>query len=308
METEAKRITNLQNNIAFLTKENEVERLKNKNILAQKEIEIRQANFKLLIMLGTIFLVLVISFIVLLRLKKKNIQKERDLYKQYLSAKNKLLTDVAHELRTPLTGLKLQVEALRCNIEDDIPLSYQTLDNKLEDMNNLISDINILAHSDQGSLTLTLKDEILTNYLDNWQQEYKHLVEKNNLTWQYKNTLEKNFSLNCDIIKVKQLLNNVIHNSITYTNKPGNVSFSIYKNKGLVYLEIEDSTPSVPEDKLELIFDRLYRIEQSRSRVTGGSGLGLSICKSLVETQHGTISAEQSKFQGLKIIISFPSK
>jgi len=73
-------------------------------------------------------------------------------------------------------------------------------------------------------------------------------------------------------------------------------------------LSIEDSAPAVPDKDLTAIFERLYRIENSRSRETGGSGLGLAICKSLITAHNGTIHAEQSSFGGLKIAISLPLK
>jgi len=220
--------------------------------------------------------------------------------------KNKLLADVSHELRTPLTVLKLQVESLQHNLDDDVGASYQALDEKLSDIGRLISDIYQLAQSDIGALELNLDDLEFPEAVNDWVKEFELLVRSNNLSWQFKNQLPQTVSINADINRIKQVLANLINNSVKYTDKPGKVCLSVYSKDSQLYITIEDSSPSVPANLQSQIFERLYRVEESRSRETGGSGLGLAICKSLIEAHNGIITASTSDQGGLTVTIQIP--
>jgi len=265
-------------------------------------------------------LILVLVLIYLLhkaRLNKIIIhqQKENDreiaieraqLMTELVENKNKLLADVSHELRTPLTVLKLQVESLQHNLDDDVGASYQALDEKLSDIGRLISDIYQLAQSDIGALELNLDDLEFPEAVNDWVKEFELLVRSNNLSWQFKNQLPQTVSINADINRIKQVLANLINNSVKYTDKPGKVCLSVYSKDSQLYITIEDSSPSVPANLQSQIFERLYRVEESRSRETGGSGLGLAICKSLIEAHNGIITASTSNQGGLTVTIQIP--
>jgi len=112
--------------------------------------------------------------------------------------------------------------------------------------------------------------------------------------------------VNFDRERIKQIFINLLTNSIKYTNKPGKVCLNVSVENKKLKLTIEDSAPSVSDNDLTNIFERLYRVESSRSRETGGSGLGLAICKSLIEEHNGKIYAEQSRLGGLKITMELP--
>ncbi len=229
-----------------------------------------------------------------------------ELMSELVENKNKLLADVSHELRTPLTVLKLQVESLQHNLDDDVEASYQALEEKLSDIGRLISDIYQLAKSDIGALELNFCDLEFPETIDSWINEFELLVTSNNLAWQFNNKLDLSVSINADEDRMKQILSNLINNSVKYTDKPGKVTLSIKSSEKEVFITIEDSSPSVPTELQSQIFERLYRVEESRSRQTGGSGLGLAICMSLVEAHNGIITAETSNIGGLKITIAIP--
>ncbi len=220
--------------------------------------------------------------------------------------KDKLLADVSHELRTPLTVLKLQIESLQHNLEDDVQASYQEIDNKLTDIGTLINDIYQLAQSDIGALKLQLSNEDISTLLNTWQTEFQLLVNNHALTYQFDNQLRHSVNLVLDTSRVKQVLTNLLHNSCSYTDAPGKILMTLSSDENSVYLSIEDSSPSVPVEEQDLIFERLYRVEQSRSRATGGSGLGLAICRSIIEAHNSLITAKPSPLGGLKIQITIP--
>lgn len=238
--------------------------------------------------------------------KRKYLKLKADISHKLLESKNQVFSDLSHELRTPISVLKLQVESLQHELDDNIQSSYQAIQNKLFDMEKLISDVGLLAQSDTGEMNLELCETPISERLEYWSDEFERLITSNDLHWQYENLVPINILINADASRLKQVLSNVLMNSVKYTTKPGTVSFSSAIMGKELYIVIEDSSPSVPEDQYINIFERLYRIESSRSRVTGGSGLGLAICKSLLEGHKGEISAENSALQGLKIIIKLP--
>jgi len=233
-------------------------------------------------------------------------QEKSQLLEELIQKKNQILADVSHELNTPLTVLKLQVESLKDNIEEDVQVTYDALDNKLDDIQNLIDDINQLAQSDVGALVLNFQQFDLNETLQHWQNELTQFVKQNKLSFEINKDLPSELMVNLDRDRIKQVFINLLTNSIKYTEKPGKVHLvATIKNDALL-LTIEDSAPSVSNKDLITIFERLYRAENSRSRATGGSGLGLAICKSLIEAHGGNIHAEQSGLGGLKIVISLP--
>jgi two-component system sensor histidine kinase BaeS len=109
-----------------------------------------------------------------------------------------------------------------------------------------------------------------------------------------------------DEIRLKQVFSNLIENALRYMNTPGMLTISQNQTDGNLVIIFEDSGPGVPQDALLHLFDRLYRADPSRNRKTGGSGIGLSICKTIIDGHNGTITAENVEGGGLKIQISLP--
>ena len=106
--------------------------------------------------------------------------------------------------------------------------------------------------------------------------------------------------------RLNQLFANLFENSLRYTDAGGKLAVGLCLSEEQAIIEFQDSTPGVPEKELDRLFERLYRVEGSRSRTSGGAGLGLAICKNIVEAHEGTISAHQSPLGGLLIRITFP--
>ena len=229
------------------------------------------------------------------------------LYKDALSQKDQLLADVSHELRTPLTSLKLQVDALQHNIVKDVDASYEKLGSKIMDINRLISDIYELAQSDTGTLHLNMIECDVATRFGQWADELKEFVNAKGFKFESHLDL-KQIQVEMDPERIKQVVCNLISNSCFYTDKPGMIRLVAQEYDGGLKVLVEDTSPSVERDKLGKIFTRLYRVEKSRSRQTGGSGLGLSICKSLVELHGGKIRAEQSSIGGLCVYFTIPTK
>jgi len=223
-----------------------------------------------------------------------------------LLKKNQLLADVSHELRTPLTVLQIEIETLQHDFSDDVQESYKALRKKVSDMNNLIDDISELAKSDIGALKFNFSTEQIKPLLSTFELELKRFVTAKGYQWRSNIILDDDLQLELDKIKIKQLLINLISNSIKYTNAGGEIELEISQTSQYLMIKVNDSAPTVSIDNLEKIFERLFRVESSRCRATGGSGLGLSICKSIVQAHQGEIFALQSPLGGISIVIKLP--
>ena len=107
--------------------------------------------------------------------------------------------------------------------------------------------------------------------------------------------------------RLQQLIYNLLENTRRYTDSPGQLVISTQFKNGQLSIVLEDSAPSVPAESLPHLFERLYRVESSRNRATGGAGLGLSICYNIVNAHHGSICAVPSTLGGVAIHIQLPT-
>lgn len=239
--------------------------------------------------------------------QNRKIAAERaQMLEDVVHKKNQMLADVSHEVRTPLTALYLQIEALQHNIIEDVEGSYEVINRKLADINHLISDIHQLALVDTASLVLNLHEHDFAQVIQLWEREYKQLALVKGFKWNATLDLPQKLVVNWDIDRVKQVLTNLFANSVNYTDLPGSVSFHVTLQDKQVLMVVEDSSPTVDEEHLSEMFERLFRTEASKQRRVSGSGLGLAISKGLVSAHHGSIWAEQSALGGVKMQITLP--
>jgi signal transduction histidine kinase/Tfp pilus assembly protein PilF len=283
--------------IELLTKDNALQLLE----LKQKDYE------RNLWLAGFIIFILSTSFLIYRQKQKRKLVNERaSLMAELVDKKNQLLADVSHELRTPLSVLHLKVEALQYNLVKDVDASYESLLNKIGEINNMISDIYQLAQSDIGALNLNIHPHNCLSELTAWSGEFSEIVSSHGFEWHQTFNISDDLIVKFDDEKIKQVLSNLIHNSIAYTDKPGKIALSVIMLGKNISIRIEDSSPGVAKEHLTEIFERLFRVESSRSRATGGSGLGLSICRSIIEAHNGSITATQSKLGGLAVTVKLP--
>ena len=109
-----------------------------------------------------------------------------------------------------------------------------------------------------------------------------------------------------DTSRLQQLLANLLTNTLRYTDAPGELTIRLSATTDTIQLELNDSSPGVSNTDLPQLFDRLFRAEKSRNRANGGAGLGLSLCKNIVQAHDGSIIATQSNLGGLRIVIKLP--
>lgn len=219
------------------------------------------------------------------------------------------VADISHELRTPLSVLKAQIEAMEDGIREANPSNLKLLRKNVDALNLLVNDLYDLSLADMGALTYHKVEANLNKILQETCEDFIPKAENKSLNLRYTNDNQTSpLIANIDKTRFRQLLRNLLENSLRYTDSPGDIQVSIHKQDEMAIIAIEDSPPSIPQDSIEKIFDRLYRVESSRSRNEGGAGLGLSICKNIVDAHHGEIFAEPSTLGGVSIKITLPCR
>ena len=218
------------------------------------------------------------------------------------------LSDISHELRTPIAVLLSEIEAIEDGIRQPEPKYIRSLHDQVMTLTRLVDDLYSLSLSDSGVLIDTSHQVDITNIINNIANQNEVRLADKQIKIQRLYDHNQCTLLHADAKSLAQLISNLFENSYRYTNPVGQIYINLQQTDDKVELTIEDSAPGVPDEALPKLFDRLYRVDKSRSRANGGSGLGLSICENIVNMHNGDISAQHSPLGGLKIVISLPTK
>lgn len=220
--------------------------------------------------------------------------------------RRKILANISHELRTPLTVIRGEIEAMLDGIRQINPIALKSLHEEVLRLNKLIDDIHQINLADSGDLSYQLKRIDLVEFMQENLERFRPAIEKAKLNLKFQPPSSPLY-INADTGRLNQVISNLLENSIRYTDAGGCIQCSITRSGLMIELSIEDSSPGAPEGTHARLFERLYRVDHARSREHGGSGLGLSICKALVETHKGKIDALPSTLGGIKILIRLPA-
>ncbi len=250
----------------------------------------------------------------------KNFNAMARTLKQYEQMRKQWLSDISHELRTPISVLRAKIEAVQDGIRKMTPEMLGSLHHDVLRLTQLVEDLHILSITDSEGLSLSTESvnpvERMQACVDSFRIECEN--KQIELALHINDDGPISFQANRD--SIYRLFSNLMTNSLRYTDSPGHLVISISKSTSnpandkegkdeqRLIVKFEDSAPGVPDDALHRIFDRLYRVDKSRSRALGGSGLGLSICKQIVSQHQGIIRADHAPLGGLAVIIEIPLK
>ncbi|MBV5328544.1 MAG: HAMP domain-containing protein [Chlorobium sp.] len=216
------------------------------------------------------------------------------------------VADISHELRTPISILRGEIEALQDGIRQPDPDSLRSLHGETLRLARLVDDLYQLAMSDLGALTYRKGSVDLFGLLQEMivLQHPKFSAKGILLTTDFPGAgMVEMFG---DAERLRQLFANLLDNSVKYTNAGGAFHLGMICQGRNVTINFQDSAPEVAEADMERVFERLFRVEASRSRVTGGAGLGLAICRNIVEAHQGKIWAQASPLGGLWVQVELP--
>ena len=229
----------------------------------------------------------------------ETLQKNQQLQQQWIA-------DISHELRTPIAILKGELQAL----DDDIrPLNKEavnSLKQETERLNKLVDDLYQLSVAEMGVLKYDKKHFDVNDLFIEIKENFTLQFEQKELSLSIECQLSTQNKFHGDKQRLYQLMSNLLQNSLRYTDSGGQVQIRCQEKNKILTITIADSSPGVEYEHLSKIFERLYRVESSRSRSNGGAGLGLAIAKQIVLAHQGKIFAQPSDLGGITITVVLP--
>ncbi len=218
-----------------------------------------------------------------------------------------LLADVAHELRTPLYNVGGYIEAMRDGLAERNDETLDVVQQQVVQLKRIVEDLRLLTLAESGSLDLHVQAENMNEMLTAVAEAFEPRASAKGITIQLVGTSEVAMVL-VDRGRVQQVLHNLVENALTHTPVGGAVTLDLSNvEAGSVRVSVSDTGPGMDEEAVEAVFDRFYRLDPSRSRATGGAGLGLTIAKQLIEAQGGRIWAESEPGKGSSFIFELPA-
>ena len=239
---------------------------------------------------------LIVLFFISIYFTNKAINPLEETFKK----QKQFIADASHELRTPLTIIKTNISLLRENEMETIKSQKKWInyiDSQTGRMSILINEMLSLANLDANKKNLSkiISDSLLV---------FEVVIFEKGLTLE--ENISENIFINGEKDQIKKLISILMDNAIKYTNKNGKISVLLNTEKNKVKLIIKNTGEGIRKEHLEKIFERFYRVDDSRDRGTGGYGLGLSIAKAIVEEHKGKIHAESIVKNETSFIIELP--
>ncbi len=221
---------------------------------------------------------------------------------RYDTQQRQWLADIAHELRTPVAVLRGELEALLDGVRSATPDTVRSLQQEVLRLGALIDDLHLLSLAESGGLRMTMEAIDLAALVRDALARFAPRLQAGGFSVQSR--IDAVPAVRGDTQRIGQVLGNLLENVVRHAH-PGTLTVNVTGNANVVSVRIEDGGPGVPADAMPRLFDRLYRVQSARSRNDGGAGLGLAICRSIIEAQGGRISAYAAG-GGLGIHVELP--
>lgn len=204
-----------------------------------------------------------------------------------------LISNISHDLKTPITAIKGYVEGLMDGVADTPEKQnkyLQTIYSKANDMDHLINELTFYSKIDTNKIPYMFSKINAVDYFEDCAEDLGRELEEEHIEFDYQNYVDNSVQIIADAEQIKRVINNIIGNSKKYSDKPQTKIRMTVKDVGdFVQIEIEDNGKGIAQKDVPYIFDRFYRSDTSRNSSRGGSGIGLSIVKKIMEDHGGKI-------------------
>ena len=207
--------------------------------------------------------------------------------------KNDLVVYLAHDLKTPLTSVIGYLTLLRdeSQISEELREKYLSISlEKAERLEDLINEFFEITRFNLSDITLEYSRVNLTRLLEQLTYEFKPMLLEKNLKCELE--IASNVMLKCDVNKMQRVFDNLLRNAVNYSFDDGTIHIVATQNENNFSIKFTNCGNTIPQEKLERIFEQFYRLDTARSSRSGGAGLGLAIAKEIVELHNGTITAK----------------
>jgi histidine kinase len=207
--------------------------------------------------------------------------------------RRQLIGDVTHELRTPLAAIKGYMEGLMDGVLPAELETYQQVSTETDRLQRLVNDLQELSQVEAGAFQLKPVSISPSDLIETVRRNLGHQFEDKGI--QLETQVEPHLpSIMIDKDRILQVLTNLVGNALQYTPSGGKVSIRVARDKSEILISVSDTGIGIAPDHLPFIFNRFYRTDKSRTRASGGSGIGLTIAHALVKAHHGRIWAESA--------------
>ncbi len=222
--------------------------------------------------------------------------------------RNEFLGNVAHELRTPIFAIQLSLETLADGAVNDPSVNIDFL-NKAERqtkrLKELVDDLIQISKLEEG-MKLSKRYFSLNQLIRETLNEMSEIAAKKKISLKFKTMLQNESVVFADRERIKQVLVNLVDNSSKYTLENGSIIISTTPGDKCINISVKDTGLGIPKNDLPRIFERFYRVDKTRSRDNGGSGLGLSIVKHILELHGSRITVESEQAKGTEFVFNLP--
>ena len=228
---------------------------------------------------------------------EKQIQSMRSL-EEY---RKNFVGNVSHELKTPIFSIQGYLHTLLEGGIHDEKINVKYIERAAQNadrLQNIVEDLERIAKLESGKLDINMQKCDIKSLVKEVIQDFNIVASESNIELCFKVGDDESFLVNCDKEMIRQVLINLITNSIKYGREDGKTEIAFYDMGSNVLIEISDNGIGIESKHLKHLFDRFYRVDPSRSRMLGGSGLGLSIVKHLIEAHQQTIKVTSTLGKG----------
>ena len=221
---------------------------------------------------------------------------------EYDKRNKELISNISHDLKTPITAIKGYVEGIMDGVADTpekMDRYIRTIYNKANEMDLLINELTLYSKIDSNRIPYNFNTISVSDYFDDCATDLEMELESRGILFSYVNYVEGDVKIIADAEQLKRVINNIISNSAKYMDKAKKrINLRVKDVGDFIQVEIEDNGKGIGAKELPNIFERFYRTDASRNSSTGGSGIGLSIVKKIVEEHGGKIWATSKEGTG----------
>jgi two-component system phosphate regulon sensor histidine kinase PhoR len=239
-------------------------------------------------------------------------KQEIELLRQNEQFRREFLQNLSHEFKTPVFAIQGYVDTLLQGALENPEVNKKFLEKtakNVERLTNLINDLDEISKLERGEILLTKENFVIQDLVKEVFESLSMKTEPLHIKYGIKKGCESPLTVHADKEKIRQVLLNLVENSIKYGKENGNIVASMYKTDGRhILIEISDDGIGISEKNLPRIFERFYRTEEGRSIDVTGSGLGLAICKHIIEAHGQTIHVRSTEDIGTTVGFTLGSK
>ena len=237
----------------------------------------------------------------------KSLNKMAEELDKLEGIRKEFVSNVSHELKTPITSIKGYIEIMENSIDDKELNKYLKIMNKNSDrLNNIIDDLLILSRIEDSDLKkkLTFKIEPLAPVIDSVISDCASLIKNKDINILV--NCSKEISISQNTVMMHQALSNLLNNSIKYSKDNSNIYIIVTESEKNIMIEVKDEGIGINSKHFDRLFERFYRVDESRSRDVGGTGLGLAIVKHIIKMHSGSIEVQSTENIGTTFTIKIP--